>query len=176
MTRRQTAVALLVGVLALTFLVARPRTQFLSIPRFLVGSGEFILLTNNTPPAGQEHSMPIPSGYCWRIMSANVALVSNATAANREVSLRIDNGSGSILFSPSRQNQIASLTRTYFWAIGQSTTTPVTQTSFTAPLPDHFYACSGTGFGTWNVQTLTVNLQGTDQFSSLNVWIERWRF
>lgn len=65
------------------------------------------------PAAGAEASITVPSGEIWELLSFIVRLVTDATVANRQAQLVIDDGTNILWQSDSPSNQIASQTRDY---------------------------------------------------------------
>jgi hypothetical protein len=144
---------------------------FRSAGRFQPGTGEIVQIAGADPAAGAQMLETVPAGHRWRLLSVRIALTTSATAANREIGLCIETDAPQLyFFSPSRQNQIASLSRSYNFFPGVATTTPVTNTEFTVPIPDNQYLLPG-----YRLETCATNFQVGDDIGVPRIQVERWR-
>lgn len=142
-------------------LVAATASRSVLVCDFVLNAGDGIRSVAGTnPAAGAEITETVPADARWRLLSLSAALVTNATVANREAALVLDDGTSITLRSPTRQNQAASLTRNYSWFDGATLTTPVTDPAFTAPIAGPLLAPAH------RIRTVTTNLQAGDDWSA----------
>lgn len=77
------------------------------------GPGNLRSVAGTDPAAGQEVSDAVPSNTRWRLISANFALVTSATVANRFPTVVLDDGATTLWRAGTNVAQTASLTATY---------------------------------------------------------------
>lgn len=136
------------------------------------GPGNTTSITVADPAAGAEIIATVPNNTKWRIQSFRFALVTNATAGNRFVSIRIKDVSGNILYDLCAQlAHVASTTIIYTAApIGpHSTPAAVINNRQQIPLPSNLII--GAGF---TVETSTAGLLAGDDFTVPFLLVEEW--
>ena len=134
----------------------------------LAGQGALRSITGTDPAANVEIAETVPTGARWRLRALSFQLVTDANVANREVSIQIDDGTNTLLTSPSGFNQAASLTRRYSAAALGAATAPATATDRQILLPDMLL---GAGFR-WS--TVTTNRQATDNYGPPQYEVEEY--
>lgn len=87
----------------------------------LQGMGNLLYFTGTDPAANVEIAQAVPTGAHWRPLQMALALVTDATVANRTVHFVIDDGVNLIWQSPEMPVQAATLTRVYLLTRFQST-------------------------------------------------------
>lgn len=112
------------------------------------------------PSAGAELTVTVPAAEVWELQSFRAVLTTNATVANREVSLRINNGTTTFFCSSSTTNQTAGTARGYTYSDFGSPWTGSLAATFMFPLPRIMV---GAGY---EIFTLTSNIQAGDQWSA----------
>lgn len=137
----------------------------------LVGHGRAFseVLTVANPVAGAGFTYTVPSPYWILLDSLSFQLVSDANAANRQVTLTVRDGSGVALVTlPSASVQAASLTYQYSFSPSFTGFNTVVGLAVTAPLPMLFLQ---PGFAL----TLAIGaVQVTDQVSNIRLYAERF--
>jgi hypothetical protein len=124
-----------------------------------------VLGTN--PGAGVEITETVPAGVMWRLSSIAFRLVTDATAGNRQVILRLDDGSSTFADIPAPAVQIALLDVGY--TFGDGLTSFASAFDQIAPTPRGVLLQAG-----WRIRTLTTNLQAGDNFGAPEFNIEEW--
>lgn len=112
------------------------------------------------PAAGAEIIEVVPAGQLWHVHSVRAVLVTDATVANRQSILTLDDGTNPFLELASQSNQAASTTVRYSWAqvyVAQYTST---QRSI-LPFPVGGIILQPG----WRVTTSTPNLQANDNYA-----------
>lgn len=131
-------------------------------------AGAIRSVSGRDPAAGAEISITVPAGAVWRVLGLRFELVTDATAADRQVDLLIDDGANTLLRIEPPAVQAASLTRGYNCGPGLPARTVLTS-QFLMPLPvDTLLA------GEWRIRTVTANLQAADNFGAVYLWVEEW--
>lgn len=157
----------LVG-LAMLLLTAPTAGQVTVIP----GAGRAVLwIAGSDPAAGVEATVTTflnaQSGPA-SILSVSVQLVTDATVANREVVLIVDDGSTTVFASiPSGVTQVASQTRRYTFGLALPRGAGAQSLDVVAPLPPVAV------FNGWRVRTSTVGLQAGDNFGPMTVLVSK---
>lgn len=132
------------------------------------GPGALRSITGTDPAAATEISETVPTNARWRLLAFDVALVTDATVANREVVLTIDDGATVLIEVPSAVAHAASLTRRYSFARGVQRATPAASTVISAPAPDVALQ------GGYRVRTVTTGLQAGDNYGAPQLLVEEW--
>jgi hypothetical protein len=123
-------------------------------------------VTGTDPAANTEIAETVPTGARWRLRSLRVTLVTDANAANREVSLLVDDGTATLYAVPSGVNQAASLTRNYSFAAQAVRGAAATSGDIIVPIPDLDLRAG------YRIQTSTANRQATDNFGAPQLLVE----
>lgn len=135
----------------------------------LEGPGNHRAITGSDPAANTEISETVPAGARWRLRSMRFALVTDATAANREVVLTLDNGTlAAYARIPSGANQAASLTHGYTFALHTQKIAPGVALAHALPLPDVILMPGSL------IRTVTTNIQATDNYGAPTYIVEEW--
>ena len=124
--------------------------------------GALKIVAGSDPAAGVEISETVTAAKYWKLLAVKFTLVTDATVANREVDLILDDGANEFCRIAPTVVQTASLTLHYSWAIGlqQNSFLPLTASPKIAPLPD---IVLGPGF---RVRTTTQGIVAGDNFSA----------
>lgn len=125
-------------------------------------------VVGSQPIAGAEMIEVVPTNARWRLFGVNVALVTDATAANREVVLTIDDGANILAEIPNGTNQVASTTRRYSFARNVQRASGATVLTHNNPVPDAIL------MGGYRIRTVTANIQATDLYGPARLWVEEW--
>jgi hypothetical protein len=134
----------------------------------LAGPGAIRSITGTDPAANTEVSETVPTGARWRFLSLLVTLVTDATAATREVALTADDGTNAHCRIPATQSQAASLTRRYTF----TQATPLAGLNQDATIPAMFPALLlAAGH---RLVTVTTARQATDNFGAPQYEVEEW--
>lgn len=126
---------------------------------------ELKLVITANPAAGTELSHTVPSDVAWLVVGAYIGLTTNATAANRRLSLVFDDGTTNFARLPIGVTQAANLTYTYSFAPGLPRASAVESNVVVSPLPD-FMLPSG-----YRIRTLTENIQSGDDFTAAALYV-----
>jgi hypothetical protein len=132
------------------------------------GPGVIRSIAGSDPAAGAEFSETVPTNARWRLLGVDVPLVTDATAANREAVLTIDDGAAVVAEIAAGTAQAASLTRRYSFARGVQRGGPAASTIINAPIPDAML------MGGYRVRSVTTNLQAGDNYGAPQLWVEEW--
>lgn len=133
------------------------------------GGGDVSLITGDAPAAGAEAAYAIPPYMTYRIIAVRVTLITSATVADRNVKLAIYDGMENEMRWYGNIVQAASVSRYYnFSAIGHQPTA-AEGTNIMIPIPPDVILRPDS-----NMKTVTTNRQAGDQFSALDLLVERW--
>jgi len=139
--------------------------------RILPGEGPGDILTFNTPnpAAGAEIASGSLAEGKWRFQTMSFQLVTDATVANRRVSLEVlEDGGGTVAQIPVNVAQTASLTWRYSFGVALHAVNDTTHGFISASFPDMLMN------GDYEINTVTQNLQAGDDFSVLTATTEFW--
>jgi hypothetical protein len=156
-TGRTVLATLLQGVIGVQQPLAWPGSP-MALSRDL--PGWLRLVTGTNPAAGVEISEAVPTGGNQRLKAIIATLVTDATVANREPALVLDNGSSIFARVPAGQNQAASLTRTYCWFPGAQAQALASDLTVVASIPDVLLDAA------WRLRTITTNIQAGDDWGA----------
>lgn len=132
----------------------------------LEGPGALRSIAGTNPAANTEISETVPTAARWRPLALSFELVTDATAANREVAIVIDDGTTTLFTSPSGFTQTASFTRRYSAAAAGAQTAPAQGTDRQILLPALVLPAGS------RIRTVTTNLQAGDDYSAPQLLIE----
>jgi len=130
------------------------------------GPGTMRSIAGTNPAANAEISETVPTGARWRVHALVFTLVTDATAANREVVLTFDDGTTVYYATTPAANQAASLTRRYGAAAGGVRGAAATAAEIAIALPDLWLPAGH------RLQTVTTNLQVTDNYGAPQLLVE----
>jgi hypothetical protein len=116
--------------------------------------------------AGAEISETVPAGARWRLRALSAVLVTDGNAANREVTITIDDGTTILFTAPSGFTHTASLTKRYSAAMIGAQTTPAQTTDRQIILPDLWLP------GGARIKTVTTNIQVGDNYGAPQLLVE----
>jgi hypothetical protein len=132
------------------------------------GPGVIRAIVGTDPGAGVESTETVPTNARWRLLAHAITLVTAVAAANREVSLVLDDGTNVFLKSVSGFTQTASLTHNYFAFHHGSRNTVAQDLSHTYPIPRVEL------MGGYRIRTFTTNLQAADNLGAPTLLVEEW--
>lgn len=132
------------------------------------GVGVVLSVLGADPGAGAEWSVTVPTNARWRLFTAYVNFLTDATAANREVILTIDDGANLLFEATSTFNHTASLNVSYAFARNVQRGSSTTANLVNVPIPDMIL------MGGYRVRSQTVNMQGGDNFTAPRLCVEEW--
>jgi hypothetical protein len=132
------------------------------------GSGVLRSITGTDPAAGAEWSETVPTNARWRFVAVRVALVTDATVANRVPQVIVDDGTNTLYLIPSHANQTASLTWTYhgFYAGAAGF---ASGNYIALPFPGDLFLQGG-----WRIRSSTGSLQAGDNWGAPQLLVEEW--
>jgi hypothetical protein len=125
-------------------------------------------VTGTDPAAGAEITQTVPTGARWRLLGVRAALTTDATAATRQVTLLLDDGTATLFSIPAASSQTASLTYTYNWAPSVPST-PVNALNVWGPLPGDLFLQAG-----YRIRTSTASFQAGDNWTAPQLLLEEW--
>lgn len=134
----------------------------------IAGPGAMRSVAGGDPAAGQEIFEAVPTGARWRVQAMRFALVTDASAANREVAIAFDDGVTTYAESDSGVNQAASLTRQYTGSRTSVRGAAATATHILIAIPDLVLPAGH------RIKTTTANLQAGDNFGAPQLLVEEW--
>lgn len=132
------------------------------------GFGATNNITVAAPAAGAELSFGATLHTASMLHSIFFTLTTAVAAANREVTLVLDDGTTPITQIPSGFTQLASLSHSYCFALGVTQFAGAQVLLHVAPVPPVQL------FPGWRIRTLTTNLQAADQYSAAKMFLEQW--
>jgi hypothetical protein len=132
------------------------------------GRGVIRSITGTDPAAGAEVSETVPTNARWRLIAVQVTLVTDATVANRQPAIDLDDGALSFWRSGVGANQTASLTIRNNWgdAAGAFGSTGAPSNGL---LPRDIQLVGG-----FRIRTSTTNLQAGDNYGAPQMLVEEW--
>lgn len=122
------------------------------------------VLASTDPAANTEHSITVPAGEQWDLLAINFSLVTDGNAANRTVTITIDDGTTVYAKATGPVTQAASLTYNYTFGVGSALLTAVAGLNVTVPLPQLSLMPGH------RIKTVTTNLQATDNYGIAQVY------
>lgn len=132
------------------------------------GPGVIRSVTGSNPAAAAEIVETVPANARWRLLSFRAELVADANAANRTVTLSIDDGTTTLLSVTASAAQTAGLTRQYqAWANGGAPR--LDGTVFYLPIAPCLELMGG-----FRLQTTTANIQVGDNWAAPQLLVEEW--
>ncbi len=132
------------------------------------GHGLIRLITGTNPAAGAEVSEAVPAGVRWRILTVEIILVAEVTAAVRTVELAFDDGANVYFDRKSPADQAASETREYHFSPVGYTDSAFIDTDIVLGIPPLILPAGH------RIRTITNNLQSGDDFSAPLLLVEEW--
>lgn len=132
------------------------------------GGGWIRSITGTDPAAGAEISETVPTGARWKIVSIEFTLVTDATVANREPILTLDDGATEWFRSgPSAVIAATGTVRNVAAAFGAP---PAAVTNFRSILlPPDLVLSAG-----FRIRTSTTNLQAGDNYGAPVLLVTEW--
>jgi len=119
------------------------------------------------PALGAEWTQTVPANTVWLILLVRFRLVTSVTAAQRQPSIAINDGSGLVEVGQPGSLQTASLTRDYSYQENAPFT--IVGGEIMGSFPSRVYLLPG-----WIIQSTTANIQVDDQFSAIQIYLHRW--
>jgi hypothetical protein len=149
-------------------LVPVPTGKSVVICGFVLNAGHGLsVVTGTDPAANTEVSETVPANGRWRVLAMRVSLVTDATVANREVSLQFDDGTTAFFAAAANANQAASLTRQYSVGTAGERGAAATATDILIPAPSDVVLLAG-----HRVRTSTTNRQAGDNFGAPTLLVQ----
>lgn len=168
--RGQTGAMQTLGIILEGYVATNSGPAFPGTPLLLSADGPGFIrsIAVADPAAGAEWSQTVPTNARWRVLGVDAALVTDATVANREAVLTIDDGASIVAEIAAGTAQAASLTRRYSFARGVQRGGPAASTIINAPIPDAIL------MGGYRIRSVTTNLQAGDNWGAPQLWVEQW--
>jgi hypothetical protein len=132
------------------------------------GPGMLRAIVGTDPAAGAEISETVPTGARWRLRGVVATLVTDATVANRQPSLVLDDGANVYARMPFDSAQVGTQTIAYSWACGGNPANGST-VARGMPLNDQAYL-----FQAHRFRTATAGLVAGDNWSAPVYLVEEW--
>lgn len=133
------------------------------------GPGNILTPVVGNPAAGADLSFSVPTNQRWRLASfAALYTIANAGVA-RIIRVLLKNAAGAVVWQASAQQSGAVNTAPVVSAAPGQFTSVVDTTSINLPLPAPCLLGPG-----YTVATSTLNINATDQYSTINVSLESW--
>jgi hypothetical protein len=136
------------------------------------GPGLLQGVTVANPVAGADWSISVPVNARWKVRSVAATLTTAVAAANRQVSITVADLTAFKFRGFPLQNIVAS-TVALISAYPVTPYTSIVATDFTLPLPPDLYM-TGAPATSDALQTVTVGIQGADQWSAIRLLVEEW--
>lgn len=134
----------------------------------LEGPGVIRSITGTDPAAGAEVSETVPTGARWRLIAMNVVLGTDATVANRNVTITIDDGVNLVYQGGVNRNQVASTTIGYSFGSGTGAFGD-SLNAVLGSLPAPLVLLPG-----WRIATSTLGRVAGDNFGAPQLTVEEW--
>ena len=90
-----------------------------------------------------DKTLTVPDNRRWKLMGGLAELISTATVGNRQIELRITDGTDTVFAITANGVQIASLTREYHFILGTDGPTVVAGSTFVCPIPPGLWLPAG---------------------------------
>lgn len=123
-------------------------------------------LTGTNPAAGVEISETVPTGARWELLAWSATLVTDATVANRNPALLVDDGTNTLFIARAADNHAASLTIVYSAGAGLGREASIASRVLLA-LPLRLTLLAG-----YRIRTVTGSLQAGDDWSAPQFLVE----
>lgn len=134
----------------------------------VAGQGDLVTYTGSDPAADTEWSETVPDGKVWRVLSIRATLVTDANAANRQVSVTLTDATNTFFRSSSASVQAASLTHIYTVADLPGVVVGASSLVHQVPLPPMLLP-PGTV-----IASVTTNKQATDNWGAPVFYVEEF--
>ncbi len=132
------------------------------------GPGVIRSIAGTDPAAGAEIAEVVPANARWQLDTVRVELVTDATVANRTVTLIVDDGATTLASVTASAAQAASLTRQY-QAYASGGAPRLDGTVFYLPIPPELMLMGG-----FRVRTSTAGIVAGDNFGAPQLLVEEW--
>lgn len=138
------------------------------VRRSVDGPGALRSITGTDPAAGVEIAETVPTGARWKLLTMQFTLVTDATVANRNVSVGFDDGATLYGQYNNNVNTTAGLAHVHSAgaAIGFSTTSG-SERHISTPVDMVQLAAH-------RIRTITANLQAGDNYGAPQLLVEEW--
>lgn len=98
----------------------------------------------NATTNDSDKTFTVPDGEMWKILSADIVLVTTATVGNRQIRFSVSNPDGNVMgYIPAGTTQAASLTRSYGFMQGIYRETAFIDGMIQVPIPVDLYLPAG---------------------------------
>ncbi len=132
------------------------------------GIGHLRSITGTNPAAGAEFSETVPTGALWRLRSGSVVLTCDATVANRQSKLRIDDGTDFVFYGGFGANSVAGEVSQVCWAaVGASA--PSSNSGRLYQIPIDFKIPGG-----YRIRSATSSIQAGDNYDAPQLYVEEF--
>lgn len=135
-----------------------------------IDSGGFMRsITGTTPAAGAELAESVPTGARWELVAFAATLVTNATAANRQPAIVLDDGANVFFRGPMNVNEVASGTFPNYWSQGLLVSTGAPNNVVNGSVPAGNRLAAG-----MRIRTITTAIQAGDQWGAVQYLVREW--
>jgi hypothetical protein len=125
-------------------------------------------ITGTDPAAGVEISETVPAGVRWRLLSFRAVIVTDATVANRQPSLIVDDGTNTVHQSGANAAVAASAGAGYMWGAGVGAF-GATGNGNQGSVPNPLMLAAG-----FRLRTSTLLFAGGDNWGAPQYLVEEW--
>lgn len=129
----------------------------------VVPAGRLVKIAPANPVAGAEFNVPVPATYAFELLSLTAVLVAAVALGNRSLSVRVDDGAGTLWVYNFTAVVAPGGTSAFVINTPQFAEYSVTNNNFVGG-PRLIIPPGG------SIQSTTGNLDGADQWQSLAAW------
>lgn len=126
--------------------------------------------TATNPAAGADFTLTVPQSEFWRIVAVTATFTTAAAVANRRPRFTIRQTGVYLMDFPTATDITAGLTTQVTWVQGQVAETGLVNSRLVAPIPEQLWVPA-----TFEIESLTDNIQAADQWSTIIIQYERWK-
>lgn len=156
---------ILQGYVQDTSALAYPGSAIVASPD---GAGVIRSVTGTDPAVNTEIAETVPTNARWRLISIFLELVTDATVANRTVTLLVDDGANTLSSVSASAAQTATQTRQYSAYPGGGAPR-LDSTVFYLPTPPGIMLMGG-----FRIRTTTANRAAGDNYGAPQLLVEEW--
>lgn len=132
--------------------------------------GHLTMVTSTNPAAGVTAQVTLGNDEMWKVLGIHFTLVTSAAVANRTVKIIFEVESIKVYEIDCTTVQTASLTKSYSCVPNGGGSANTLANEIYIPLPGDIYLPENS-----NIYVQADNFQGTDDFSAIDVYVEKYR-
>ena len=122
------------------------------------------------PAAGADLLYTVPNGLLWNVVSMTALFTASAQAANRTVSFQVKDNAGKVVYQYAMGTALTAA-QTCTYTFSEDVAVPVASANggnVLEPLPSTWLP------PLWTFGTSTANIQTSDQWSAVSVWVQAY--